>query len=211
MTKSNYSKILDHFKSADPILHKAAITVNYDEWLARRSKVLNSNDYFLSLCREIVGQQLSTKAASSIFKKFENYFEELGGITPENILNQEDQQLRDLGLSWAKVKYIKDLASKVKSNELNLELLRDLNEEEIIKELTKVKGIGIWTVEMFLLFNLQRENIFSHGDLGLKKGFSKLYKIENPTKVQIEEIITKWHPYKSYGSIALWHVLDNDF
>lgn len=87
--------------------------------------------------------------------------------------------------------------------------LDSLSKEDVIKELTMVKGIGVWTAEMFLLFTLHREDIFSHGDLGLKKGFAKLYGVNNPTKEDIETVVKRWSPYQSYGSIVLWHHLDN--
>ena len=111
-------------------------------------------------------------------------------------------------MSWSKVSYAKDLAQKVLDGEVHLTKLDDMANEEVVRELTTIKGIGEWTVEMFLMFTLNREDIFSFGDLGLKKGIMKVYEIENPTKEQIEEIVTPWSPYKTYGSIALWESLE---
>jgi DNA-3-methyladenine glycosylase II len=118
----------------------------------------------------------------------------VGEIIPKNILTFEDQAFRDVGLSWAKAKYIKDLAVKVQSGEVKIDNLDTLSNESVIDELIKVKGIGKWTAEMFLLFTLHRENIFSYGDLGLKNGFAKLYNIESPTPDQIAKIVDSWSP-----------------
>lgn len=203
MSKKLTKKISDHFAAADPKILKVLKTINLDEWFEDRS----SEDHFYNLTRNIIYQQLAGKAASTIFGRFKQL---VGGkVKPENIVQFEDQAFRDCGLSWAKVKYVKDLASKVLSREVVLENIDDLDDESVIAELTKVKGIGRWTAEMFLLFTLHRENIFSYGDLGLKNGFAKLYQVENPGLKDIKTVIEQWDPYKSYGSIALWHHLDN--
>lgn len=191
-----------HFAKADPKIHKVLETVDLAEWFVDSS----SDDNFFNLSRNIVSQQLALKAASTIFGRFQDL---LGEVTPSRVLGQDDQSLRNVGLSWAKVKYVKDLAAKVESGELDLASLDRLDNESVITELTKVKGIGRWTAEMFLLFTLHKEDIFSYGDLGLKNGFAKLYEIESPTRDQIEEVVRSWSPYESYGSISLWHYLDN--
>ncbi|KKU30795.1 MAG: HhH-GPD family protein [candidate division WWE3 bacterium GW2011_GWA1_46_21] len=179
--------------------------LHFGEWFNPR-KAKRGSDYFMALCREIVGQQLSGKAAGSIFKRFENL---LGSkITPQNIIARKDQEMRDCGLSWAKVKYIKSLAQLVHDKVIDLEALPTLPDEDVVGELVKVKGIGPWTAEMFLIFTLNRENVFSFGDLGLKKGIEKVYSIKDPSKDKIAKIVNKWDPYKTYGSIALWHSLE---
>ena len=120
-----------------------------------------------------------------------------------------DQKIRDAGLSWAKVKYLKDLADKVKNKVIHLEKLDTLSNEEVITELTKVKGIGPWTAEMFLMFTLGREDVFSHGDLGLKNAIKKLYGFKkDPTRKQVEKIIARWTPYKTYACRILWKSLE---
>ena len=208
MPKS-YKHILKHFKKRDPKIHAVMENLNFDEWIKPYKSTRGENNYFLALCRSIVGQQLSGKAASSIYKRFADSFGRKV-INPKNVLGKTDQELRDRGLSWAKVKYIKSLAEHVHSGELNLSKLDKLSDEEIITELTKVKGIGNWTVEMFLIFTLGREDVFSFGDLGLKKGIEKVYKRKDPTIAQMERITKKWMPYRSYGTIALWHSLEQD-
>jgi DNA-3-methyladenine glycosylase II len=207
MTKnSKYAHVLEHFKKVDPKIHEIMVNVDFSDWLSYED-LTDEKELFLALCRKITGQQLSVKAAKSIYKKFSEFFD--NDITTEKILKATDQQLRDTGISWAKVKYIKDLAAKVENKQINLAILTTLSDEEVTKELVKIKGIGEWTAEMFLMFNLKRENIFSHGDLGLKNGLIKIYKLKNPDLKKIEKIVSKWQPYKTFGSISLWHSLDN--
>ncbi len=194
--------VIKHFERVDPVIARVLPQINWSDWLEDRS----SSDHFYNLSRNIIYQQLAGKAASTIFGRFENLVKE---VTPRNVIAIEDQQLRDAGLSWAKVKAVKDLAEKVINAEGNLIKLDELANEEVITELTKVKGIGRWTAEMFLLFTLHREDIFSYGDLGLKNGFAKLYGIDNPSIDDIKKVVGAWHPFESYASIALWHKLDN--
>ena len=194
--------VIKHFERVDPVIARVLPQVDWSDWLEDRA----SSDHFYNLTRNIIYQQLAGKAASTIFGRFENLVKE---VTPRNVVTIEDQQLRDAGLSWAKVRYIKDLADKVIKEEVNLTTLDSMANEEVITELTKVKGIGRWTAEMFLLFTLHREDIFSYGDLGLKNGFAKLYGVDNPTVEDIKRVVSAWHPFESYASIALWHTLDN--
>lgn len=203
MPLTDFDQVKSHFAKHDPKILAVLETVKLDEWFEDHP----SEDHFYNLARNIIYQQLAGRAASTIFGRFEKL---VGGkVTPEQVIEFTDQSFRTVGLSWAKAKYVKDLAVKVKRGEVVLENLEDLSDEAVIAELTKVKGIGRWTAEMFLLFTLHRENIFSHGDLGLKNGFSKLYGIVNPSQLQIEEVVSRWSPYKSYGTISLWHYLDN--
>jgi DNA-3-methyladenine glycosylase II len=196
-------KVKAHFAKVDPTLLDVLETVNLPDWFEDHS----SQDHFYNLTRNIIYQQLAGKAAATIFGRFEKL---VGGkVTPDKVVQFEDQSFRAVGLSWAKAKYVKDLAAKVISGEVMLGNIDTLDNESIISELTKVKGIGRWTAEMFLLFTLHRENIFSYGDLGLRNGISKLYGIADPSQSDIKTIVDQWSPYESYGSIALWHHLDN--
>ncbi|MFZ2199424.1 MAG: DNA-3-methyladenine glycosylase 2 family protein [Microgenomates group bacterium] len=199
MSLTNISLVKAHFAKADPKILEVLEMVKLNEWFDEQP----STDHFYNLTRNIIYQQLAGKAASAIFSRFEALVG--GNVTPENILKFEDQSFRDVGLSWAKAKYIKDLAAKVQSGEVVLSNIDTLDNESVIIELTKVKGIGRWTAEMFLLFTLRRENIFSYGDLGLKNGFIKLY----GSDADLKSVIASWSPYESYGSISLWHYLDN--
>ncbi|OGD61277.1 hypothetical protein A3I57_02355 [Candidatus Beckwithbacteria bacterium RIFCSPLOWO2_02_FULL_47_23] len=191
-------KVKSHFKKVDPVIHRVMEDIDLDQWWNRPKR-----DYFIALCREIIGQQLSGKVANVIFTRFEGLFPKRQ-ITPERILTLTDQQIRDIGTSWAKVKYLKDLAKQVKAKTVKLEQLDQLADEEVIKTLTKIKGVGPWTAEMFLIFTLKREDVFSFGDLGLNKAIKKLY-----GKRKLEPITKRWSPYKSFGCLALWHSLDN--
>ncbi len=130
-------------------------------------------------------------------------------IKPDQILALDKETLRGVGLSWAKVRYIQDLAQKVQDEELNLQDLPTAPDDEVIQQLTRVKGIGPWTAEMFLIFTLQRENTFSHGDLALSKAIKNIYGLKTINKKRVEKIVKRWEPYKTYGSITLWSSLDN--
>ena len=190
-------KIKNHFKKVDAILYKAI----KDLYLLEK---VSPKDYFAKLCGEIINQQLSDKASATIYKRFQKLFPD-GKITPERTLNLTHQELRGTGTSNAKVKFIKSLAQKVVNKEAQLEKLDSMTDEEVIKELTKIKGIGPWTAEMFIMFSLGREDVFSHGDLGLNKAIKKLYGFkEEPTRKQIETITKKWSPYRTYACAILW-------
>lgn len=204
--KNKHQKVRDHFRKVDPVIHKAMENLNFDDWVHSNRKQ-DPKSYFVHLTREIIGQQLSGKAASTIYSRFESLFTNKK-VHPKKLLKLNDQILRDAGLSWAKASYVKNIARAYLDKSVKFHQFSILPDEEIIKELTTIKGIGPWTAEMFLIFTLGREDVFSFGDLGLKKGFAKLYQKENPTKSQIERVIKKWTPYKSYGTITLWHSLE---
>ncbi len=200
---NNFQNIQDYFKKVDPVIYDAMHGLDFDSWITPAPK----DKYFESLCRSIISQQLGTKVARVINERFRSLFPD-NIIDAKTILNLEDQTIRDIGASWAKVKYIKDLAEKHLNKEVNLENIDQLNDKQVIHELTKVKGIGPWTAEMFLIFTLGREDVFSFGDLGLKRGLEKLYELTDPTTEEVKLIIDRWTPYKSYGSITLWHSLE---
>lgn len=195
--------MIAHFKKVDPVLHKALLRVGKIEGI----EVREANDYFTSLSREIINQQLSDKVANVIFERFLNLFPNRKP-TAELAIQVQDQVLRNIGTSWAKVKYIKDLAEKIANNEVCFSKLKDMENEEAINELIKIKGIGRWTAEMFLMFSFGREDIFSFGDLGLRNAIKKLYKIEKLTKEKAEEISCVWSPYRTYACRILWESLD---
>lgn len=197
-----WPQVLRHFESADPQIKQVLDTLNVSDWFEDS----NNQDYFQPLLRNIIYQQLAGRAADTIYARFVKV---VGEPTVPNIMAVPDQSLRDAGLSWAKVKYVKDLAQQVGAGTVSLTDLDSLDNEAVIAELTRVKGIGRWTAEMFLLFTLHREDVFSYLDLGLKKGFAKLYGQPDPTLEDIEKVVKRWAPYQSYGSIALWHHLDN--
>lgn len=197
--------IVEHFKKSDPVLHSILLKV-YAVHGEKLFDLKKSEDLFYDLCESIVSQQLSVKAGDTIFSRILGLLPNRQ-LSPENILKQKDQALRDAGLSWGKVKYIKDLAQKVKSGEVDLEKLDELDNGQVIAELTKVKGIGKWTAEMFLMFGLGRPDVFSHGDVGLQNAIKKIYQYEKYDPLIVEEIIIKWSPYRTYAARILWRSL----
>lgn len=203
-TQLTVDGIYQHFVAVDPVIAKVIRKMP----LKITQPLTDHTKYFAALCRTIIGQQLSGKAADTIHGRFLELVAQ--DPTPAKILSLESQQLRDKGLSWSKINYIKDLAEKTKSGELDLSALPSLEDQAVIQALVKVKGIGNWTAEMFLLFTLGRTDIFSYGDLGLLHGLQLLYGLgEKPTQYEISAVVDPWTPYRSYGSLALWYSLDN--
>lgn len=195
--------VLNHFQKTDPILFSIAKRVDIEQIESRETE-----DYFHSLCHEIIGQQLAKNAACAIFDRFKKLFAS-ERITPEETIKLTEETIRNVGASWSKAKFIKDLAQEVVDGTLNLKDLTRLDDSQVVKNLTKVKGIGPWTAQMFLMFTLGREDIFSHGDLGLRKAMVKLYSLnENATQDEIEEITKKWSPYRTYACQMLWKYSD---
>jgi DNA-3-methyladenine glycosylase II len=170
-----------------------------------------SEDYYLELISSIIGQQLSVKAARTIERRFLELF---GGKcpSPEQILEADAQTFRNAGLSRAKAEYVRDLARHVLEEKLLIDKLPELDNEEVIKELIAVKGIGEWTAHMFLIFALGRLNVLPVGDLGLRSGVKLNYGLEElPTPVEIRVIAEKnnWAPYESVATWYMWESLDN--
>jgi DNA-3-methyladenine glycosylase II len=163
-------------------------------------------DHFTTLLRAIVGQQLSAKAAETIFQRVAALHPNGRKILPEDILKLTDAQLRACGLSNAKTAYVKDLASHVASGNVKLNTLRRKSDEQIIAELIAIKGIGLWTVEMFLMFKLGRPDVWAIGDLGLRNAVERSYGIE-PTKANLIEVAEPWRPWRSVASWYLWRSL----
>jgi DNA-3-methyladenine glycosylase II len=167
--------------------------------------------YYQRLVESIIGQQLSVKAASSIRKRFVELFDEVFP-GPDLILGKSVEELRSVGLSGAKARYIQDLALHVLEKRLVFDNFDKLSNEEIIEELTAVKGIGEWTAHMFMMFSMGRLDILPVGDLGIKNGIMKLYSFKSlPTPEQVRETAVKfrWHPYETVASWYVWHSLDN--
>jgi DNA-3-methyladenine glycosylase II len=199
-TSTSANEIAEYLIKKDPILGKVVSAVGPLE-------ASHKDNYFLSLIESIISQQLSVKVADVIFARFENLFPEKN-ITPEKVLEIDTDVMRQVGMSYGKIKYVKSLAQHVIDSPLLFEKFDSLSEEEIIAELTQVKGIGKWTAEMFLMFTMGKPDIFSYGDLGLKNAIKKLYGIEELTEEKAKEITDIWKPYRSYGSRYLWRSLD---
>ncbi len=166
------------------------------------------DNLFESLLKSIVYQQLAGSAANAIYSRFLQYYGDTLP-TPEQIISTSNTVLRfTIGLSFKKIEYIKNLATKIASGELNIHHLPDLQDEEVITELVKVKGIGRWTAEMFLIFCLRREDVIPLDDLGVKKAIQKLYNLsELPTHEYMLEVSYRWKPYRSIATWYLWKSL----
>ncbi len=197
-------QILKHFKEKDPVLY--SFLEKFDDELEVVAE--KPERYFYKLARSVAFQQLHGKAAETIWGRFAKLFQnEL--VTPEETLKLSIEQMRACGFSNNKSQYIKNIAEAFVNKHHDFENLAKLEDEEIIKLLTQIKGVGRWTVEMFLMFTLGREDVFSMGDYGLKKGIKVVYSYKkDPSIKTIERITKKWEPYRTYGSLALWKALD---
>ncbi|HWA53626.1 MAG TPA: DNA-3-methyladenine glycosylase, partial [Solirubrobacterales bacterium] len=176
--------------------------------LRRRSEEKPADAYG-ALLRAIVGQQLSTKAARTIYGRVLELFD---GETPSpaQLLEAGEEDLRAAGLSGRKVEYVRDLATHVLDGELELDRLEQLDDEEVIEEIVAVRGLGVWTAEMFLLFHLERPDVLSGGDLGIRKAVQIEYGLEEmPTPTKVIEIGEPWRPHRSLASLYLWESLAN--
>ena len=196
---------LDHFKENDAKLFE--LWQKAQNFVARPEPVAPES-YFFKLARHITYQQLSGKAGDAIFGKLALLFSD-GRPTPELVLAQPHAALRGAGLSNAKVHYLKNIAEAIVNGQLKFDAFSTMEDEAIIETLTQIKGIGRWTAEMFLMFTLGRENVFSHGDLGLLRALQRWYEVgEKPVKAQVEQLTAKWSPYKTYASLILWGSLE---
>ena len=189
-----------HLKKSDPILRAVIERVGP----YRMEKEIPR---FHTLARAIIYQQLHGKAAATICQRLM----QLAGnpLTPEGILKLSDEQMRGVGLSKQKMSYLRDLAQKTHSGTVQFMRLRELPDEEVIEHLTQVKGIGVWTAHMFLMFALQRPNVLPTGDLGIQSAMRKHYnKRKLPKPKQMEKIAKCWEPYRSVACWYLWRSLD---
>jgi DNA-3-methyladenine glycosylase II len=163
---------------------------------------------FGALVASIVSQQLSTRVARVIFARLLAAMPD-GKLTPENILKLRPAKMRTLGLSTRKVEYIRAIARHAREGTLDFASLHAMSDDEVIVCLTKVKGIGVWTAQMFLMFALQRPNILAVGDLGIRNAIKKAYRLDHlPTADEINELAVSWHPYCSAACWYLWKSLD---
>lgn len=174
--------------------------------------IVPNKNYYQKLVESIISQQLSVKAAATILKRFLELFPGDEFPTPGQILEKDIEELRSVGLSRQKGTYIQDLAVKVIEGTVRFNHLDALSNDEVIKELTSIKGVGVWTVHMFLMFCMGRLDVLPTGDLGIKNGIYSLYRLEEKPTAEEMEMIAKlhnWHPYESIASWYVWHSLDN--
>jgi DNA-3-methyladenine glycosylase II len=167
------------------------------------------SDIFCGLVEAIVSQQLSTRAAATIYRRLRELLPD-GPPTPEALGRLSDEALRGVGLSRQKLGYMRDLSGKMLDGSINVAGLRAMSDDEIIAELTKIKGIGRWTVEMLLIFRLTRPDVFPAGDLGIVKAVQRAYNFrKTPDVKRLHAIAERWRPYRSVASWYLWASLEN--
>jgi len=184
----------------DSVLRKIIVKYN-------KGFLTTRNNPFFSLCRTIVGQQISTKAADSIWAKFEKKCKRK--IKPKTILKISSRNLKSAGLSRQKVNYLKNIAKAFVNKSFDVKKLKKMNDIDAINYITKLKGLGVWSAEMFLMFNLNRPNIFPIKDIGLLRAISKNYKTSYPPSKKFLEKISKTHDgYRTIFTWYMWRSID---
>jgi len=193
----NYEEAKEYLKKQDPIL---AVIIDKTSPV----KLRKSGNYFSDLVESIISQQLSSKAADTIFRRFVSLFPD-NKVTPENVVALDIEAIRNAGVSYQKILYIKDLAKKTLESDIIFEQFETMADEAIIDELTKIKGIGRWTAEMFLMFSMERPDVFSYGDLGLRRAIQNLYDFDHePTLEEAKKIAERWKPFRTIACCYLW-------
>src|SRR5688572_17896498 len=198
------SKAVVHLRKVDPVMARLIDAIGTCKLTLR-----DQGSHFDAIARSIVFQQLSGKAASTIHGRFEGLY---GGRSPlpAELTETSDELLRQAGLSRGKSAYLKDLAARVVSGDLPVETLHELEDEDVIAALTRVKGIGRWTAEMFLMFRLLRPDVLPVGDLGILSAVQKVYGLrKRPTPDRLRKLGEAWKPYRSIACWYLWRSLDN--
>jgi DNA-3-methyladenine glycosylase II len=195
-------KAVEHLKGADPVMAQIIERVG-------PFRMAYKEPTFEGVARSIIYQQLSGKAAGTIYGRV---LEACGGaLTPQAILALTPERMRELGLSKQKAAYVRDLAEKTLSGYVNFQNMPDMSDNDVIEHLTAVKGIGVWTAHMFLMFTLRRPNVLPTGDLGIRNAIKRAYRMrKDPKPRDIERVARKWHPYCSIACWYLWRSLEVD-
>jgi DNA-3-methyladenine glycosylase II len=199
---------LGHLREADEVI--ARLITEHGSLDERERRRGRPGDAYGALVRSIVGQQLSTKAARTIYGRLTDVF---GGHTPtpRELLEADPEDIRGAGLSRAKVAYLRDLAEHVEDGELELDRLVELPDEEVSAQLTAIKGLGQWTVDMFLIFHLGRPDVLPVGDLGIRRAAQVAYGLDElPDAGELGRLGEPWRPYRSLACLYLWSSLDNE-
>ncbi len=204
ISNPEYARGIAHLRRCDPTLRP--VIDAYGPYLAVSDKPTPPYD---TLVRAIIHQQLSMKAGRTIASRVQNLTSGTRFPTPEEMLAMDPQKLRAAGLSGQKVSYVLDLATRVGDGRLNLRALNRLSDEEVISTLTTVRGIGVWSAHMHMIFHLDRLDVFPVGDLGIQVAAARLYKLgEKPTSSQLQKVAEPWCPYRSLGTWYLWRSLE---
>jgi DNA-3-methyladenine glycosylase II len=197
-----------HFlrECGDPVMAALVRRIGPLDHAARRRG--RPDDAYGSLVRTIVGQQLSTKAARTIYARLAALFGDRPP-TPAELLAAEDEVLREVGLSRQKIGYLRDLAARVRSGELELHALQELTDEEVSREITAVKGLGRWSADMFLIFHLRRPDVLPVGDLGIRRAVERAYGLPGlPDQDTLRSLAGPWRPHRTLACLYLWKTLD---
>ena len=195
-------RALEHLKQADPVLAEVIERVG-------PMKMARTPPTFHFVARSIAFQQLSGKAAKTIFDRLVTAADNGDTLTPEAILKLSPQRMRKCGLSRQKLSYIRDLARRTRSGELDFAALPRMSDAEVIERLTRVKGIGVWSAQMFLMFTLRRPDVLPSTDFGIQNAIRQAYgKRKLPKPEHVEKLGRAWHPYCSVASWYLWRSLD---
>lgn len=166
-------------------------------------------NYFEALVHTIANQQLSGKAAQTILNRMLALFKPGRFPKPQEYLKMSDTKLRVAGLSFSKIAYTKNVARFFIERAKDMKKIHTLSDEAVISMLTEIKGVGVWTAEMFLIFSLGRKDVFSYGDLGLRKGLQRIYNLKKePTLKQMQKIVEQWKPYRTFGALYVWASVD---
>jgi DNA-3-methyladenine glycosylase II len=203
----NSRRAVAALRDADPVMGR--LVEEHEAAVRRDLRRERPGDAYGALLRSIVGQQLSTKAASSIYARLTDQF---GGQapTPKQLLTADPERIRSAGLSRPKVAYLRDLAQHVEDGTLELDRLPDLTDEEVSGQLTSIKGLGQWTADMFLMFHLRRPNVLPVGDLGIRRAVQVNYRMRKlPDPKRLEKVARPWRPYRTLACLYLWSSLDN--
>lgn len=197
---------VSHLRGADPVM-KGLVEAYGPLSLADRRRG-RPPDAFGALVRSIVGQQLSTKAARSIYGRLAELFDGRSP-DPESLAAADARLIRSAGLSGRKVEYLRDLAAKVRDGEVDLARLAELPDEDVTAELTRIKGLGPWTADMFMIFHLRRPDVLAVGDLGTRSAVRRAYGLpELPGPTELRRIAEPWRPHRSLACLYLWKSLD---
>ena len=169
-------------------------------------------NYFWSLCRSVIYQQISGKAAKKISDRYLSLFDQDVKMTPADVLEIDIEKIYKVGISRRKSSYIKNIADAFSNNIINEKKISELDDQEIIKQLTSIKGVGRWTAEMFLIFTLRRTDVFPVTDLGVQKGFQIFYSLDKlPTIEMMNQKSESWRPYRTIMSLYLWYAVEGPF
>ena len=186
---------IEYLKSKD---EKMAQLIDSAGMIERRT----NPDLYRALVDSIIGQQISTAAHNTIRKRVQDKF---GVLTAQKVAAIPDEELKSIGISWRKVGYIKDFTDKILSGDFDIGRLYDMGDEEVIRQLVSLKGVGRWTAEMLLTFSMERPDVLSYGDLAIRRGVMKLYNLQELTEEQFHRLTDKFSPYRTTAALYFWY------